>query len=127
MFGRRRPLLGAALVVGASRSAARHEVEREAQRSAEMQWAAEKAAVDKRREEEERDRRTQLALDEAIAKERQRTESTQSSRQPGVGEKQAPNVRYCPSCGHACLRGAKFCSMCGEKQPEDDSLPQNMK
>jgi hypothetical protein len=74
MFGRRRPVLGAAVVYGASKSAARHEAEKQGQRNAEMQMAAERGADKKRREEEERDRRTQLAIDEALAKERSKNE-----------------------------------------------------
>lgn len=144
MFGRRRPLLGAAVVVGASRSAARHEVERQAQRNAEMQLAADRAADKQRREEDERDRRTQLAIDEAIAKERSRTNQAeevppytkaitrergindQTEQMPsytgyghGVDEKKGANVRYCPECQHVCKREDKFCSRCGHKQPTD--------
>ncbi|KFY28070.1 hypothetical protein V491_00642 [Pseudogymnoascus sp. VKM F-3775] len=66
----RRPVLGAALVYGASRSAARHEVEEQNQRSVEAQLSADRAAEKQRFEEEQRERRTQLAIDEAIAKER---------------------------------------------------------
>ncbi|KAI5262144.1 hypothetical protein E4T47_09343 [Aureobasidium subglaciale] len=61
---RRRPLLGAALVVGASRSAARNEVEKQAAREAEIRLAADM----RRREEEERAMRTQRAIDESIAR-----------------------------------------------------------
>ena len=71
---RRHPFLGTAVVVGASRSAARHKVEREEERSAQMQQQADREAAQGRYEEEERDRRTQLAIDEALAKERSKKE-----------------------------------------------------
>jgi hypothetical protein len=84
----RRPVLGAAVVYGVSRSAARREMEKEEQRRAEAQISADRAAERQRRDqeeaqlsaqraadkqkrdEEEREKRTQLAIDEAIAKER---------------------------------------------------------
>ena len=142
MFGRRRPLLGAAVLVGASRSAARHEVEKQAQRDAERHMAIEQAADKKWREEKENDRRTQLAIEEAIAKEKGRAENGNRSTaypeavptgygkayqmeqappygsygQP-VGENQTATTQYCPNCGYACKRGDKFCSKCGQKQP----------
>jgi hypothetical protein len=65
----RRPVLGAAVVYGVSRLAARREVERQEQRNAEAQLSAERAAEKQRRDEEERDRGTQFAIDDAIAKE----------------------------------------------------------
>ncbi|OCK82352.1 hypothetical protein K432DRAFT_349245 [Lepidopterella palustris CBS 459.81] len=139
MFGPRRPVLGAAVLVGASRSAARREVEKQAQQNAEMQRAAERAADQKRRDEEEMERRTQLAIDEAIAKERNKAEhidrasysTTGVSTEPGTthqinqttpyaGQSRAANTRYCPNCGKICERGDKFCSMCGYKQPTDE-------
>jgi hypothetical protein len=58
----------------APRSAARHEVEKQGQRNAQIQMAAERNAKKKRHEKEERDRRTQLAIDEALAKERSKNE-----------------------------------------------------
>ncbi|KAH7112212.1 hypothetical protein B0J11DRAFT_619797 [Dendryphion nanum] len=144
MYRRRRPILGAALLVGASRSAARNEVEKQAQRSAETQMAAERAVDKSRREEEERERRTQLAIDEAIARERSRAQN--ADRAPpnfkdaptghgtayqigqaspyvsygqSVGEKQGANIRYCPNCAYVCALEDKFCSRCGQKQLAD--------
>mgnify|MGYP006877403929 CR=1 FL=1 len=108
MFGRRRrPILGAAVLVGASRAAARSEVQKQTQRDAETQIAVETAADRKWREERENERRTQLAIDEAIAKEKSRTEN------------QGANMRYCSNCGNACERKDKFCSKCGQRQPTD--------
>jgi hypothetical protein len=141
MFGRRRPILGTAILVGASRSAARHEMEKQKQRDAETQIAIERAADKKRREEEENDRRTQLAIDEAIARERSRNEDASKlplcheavpvghstahpieqaqpyvSHGQGAGEKQEAKIWYCPGCGYGCKHGDKFCSKCGKKQ-----------
>jgi hypothetical protein len=143
--GRGRPLLGAAVVVGASRSAARHEVAKQEQRNSEMQRAADSEAERKRREEEERDRRTQQAIDEAIEKERSRTEQIEaaprntisntggagtaycagdvppySSHDPKTCERKEVNTRYCSECGNLCKREDKFCNRCGFKQPTDD-------
>jgi hypothetical protein len=144
MFGRRRPILGAAVLVGASRSAARHEVEKQAQRDAERPMAVERAAEKKLLEQKENDRRTQLAIDEAIAKENRRIENadkvptcsdpvtkgygaahqielTPSNVNSGQGvcKEQVNNTQYCPNCGHGCRRGDRFCTKCGHKQPTD--------
>ncbi|RKK59529.1 hypothetical protein BFJ69_g17300 [Fusarium oxysporum] len=76
---RRRPILGAAVVVGASRTAARHEVQQqelvEAQREDEIQRGIEL----RRREEEEQDLRTQRAVDEAIKKAALENQASQQS------------------------------------------------
>jgi hypothetical protein len=143
--GHGRPLLGAAVVIGASRSAAKHEVAKQEQRNSEMQRAADREAERKRREDEERDRRTQLAFDEAIEKERSRAGQAEaaprntisntggagtayfaddvpsySSYDPKTGERKGVNTHYCSECGNLCKRGDKFCSRCGFKQPTDD-------
>jgi hypothetical protein len=87
MFGpRRRPILGTALVIGASRASARREVERQtalqAQREWDIQRAAEararqqadeearihRAAEEKQRKKEEEDARVKKAVEEAVAK-----------------------------------------------------------
>jgi len=85
MFGRRRrPILGTALVIGASRASARHEVQRQVaaqtQRDYQIQQEVEyrsrqkeeeeariqRAAEDKQRQKEEEEARIQRAVDEAI-------------------------------------------------------------
>ncbi|WAO91331.1 Hypothetical protein NCS54_00879800 [Fusarium falciforme] len=69
MFGRRRrPILGAAVVVGASRSAARHEVERQAAMNTQRELEIQREVELQRRNEEEQERRMQRAVDEAIQK-----------------------------------------------------------
>jgi len=69
MFGRRRrPVLGAALVVGASRSAAKYEVQKQAQLDAARDAEIQREIERRKYEEEEQQRRTQLAVDEAVKK-----------------------------------------------------------
>ncbi|KAM6529223.1 hypothetical protein FALCPG4_007370 [Fusarium falciforme] len=69
MFGRRRrPILGAAVVVGASRSAARHEVQRQAAMDTQRELEIQREVELRRRNEEEQERRMQRAVDEAIQK-----------------------------------------------------------
>jgi len=142
--GRGRPLLGAAVVIGASRSAAKHEVAKQAQLTAEAQASAQRAAEAQRREEEKNDKRTQQAIDEAIAKERGRIEqaeielrnataNTGGARSSGLagdppiystndrgvetGQKMELDTHYCPQCRNVCRFGDKFCNRCGCKQP----------
>ena len=140
----RRPLLGAAVVYGVSRSAARRGVEEQEQRNAEAQISAERAAEKQRREEEERERRTQLAIDEAIAKERSKNAAVKAEPRyviPNTGEtgpyddvppyssyKRGPAAdvntgavtHYCPECRNVCKLGDKFCSKCGCRQLVDE-------
>jgi len=69
MLGRRRrPVLGAAVLVGVSRSAARHEVQKQSQQDDIREMEIEREVERRRREEEEQQRRTQLAVDEAVKK-----------------------------------------------------------
>jgi hypothetical protein len=143
----RRPVLGAAVVYGVSRSAARREVEEQEQRNAEARISAERAAEKQRREEEERERRTQLAIDEAIAKERSKNATVEgepryviantggtgiidpyddvpphSSYKRGLAADEntgRATTHYCPECRNVCKLGDKFCSKCGSRQPLD--------
>lgn len=120
-------LLGTAAIIGASRSSARHEVARQEQYYENKQMASEL----RRRDEEERERRTQAAIDEAIAKERQRVEQVQGgeSGTAATGRVESPPVyssgkgdvkaeRYCGSCGGGCKASDKFCTSCGCKLEE---------
>lgn len=129
MFGRRRrpmmasPLLGTALILGASRSSARHEVARQEQYHQNNQMANEL----RRRDEEDRERRMQAAIDEAIAKERQRVEQVQGGEsRTQNGRVESPPVysnvkgdvnaeKYCRRCGGGCRASDKFCTSCGCK------------
>ncbi|KAF4416174.1 hypothetical protein F53441_14561, partial [Fusarium austroafricanum] len=65
---RRRPILGAAVVVGASRAAARHEVREQELMATEREAEIQRGIELRRREEEEEERRTQRAVDEAMKK-----------------------------------------------------------
>ncbi len=136
MFGRRRrPLLATAAVIGASRSAARHEVASQGQVAETQQQAAQMQAEMQMREEQERERRMQAAIDEAIAKERQLNEQTQVKESRAIANTwevtagqaspiynsalaDAKTVRYCRQCGNACRVGDKFCTHCGCMQEE---------
>ncbi|KAH6684753.1 hypothetical protein B0J14DRAFT_18556 [Halenospora varia] len=79
--GRRRPLLGAAVVMGASRSAAKHEVAKQEQVNRQMQQTADREALEKKLEREETERRTQQAIDNAIEEERKRTAQIEAERE----------------------------------------------
>lgn len=95
------------------------------QMQAELQW----------RDEEEQERRTQAAINDAIIKERERTEQIQAAESRGMAnaikatDRGAPptyfsapadakDVRYCRQCGNACRVGDKFCGQCGRKAEE---------
>ncbi|KAM5373437.1 hypothetical protein ACJZ2D_006931 [Fusarium nematophilum] len=80
MFGRRRrPILGAAVVVGASRAAARHEVEKQTAVNAQREFEVQQQVELRRREEEEQERRTQRAVDEAMRKAAAENQASQQS------------------------------------------------
>jgi hypothetical protein len=82
------------------------------------------------RDEEDRERRTQAAIDDAIAKERLRNEQVQAeaNRQAARGVDTPPvyssapvnakAVRYCRQCGGGCELFDKFCTQCGCRIPE---------
>lgn len=71
---RRRPLLGAAVVYGASRSAAKYEVAKQAERDTRAEAEMRMAEDQRRREEAERQRQQQIAIDQAVAREREQNE-----------------------------------------------------
>lgn len=71
---RRRPILGAALVYGASRSATKHEIAKQAERDRQTEAEISMAEDRRRREEAERQRQQQAAIDQAIAREREQNE-----------------------------------------------------
>ena len=115
--GRGRPLLGAAVIVGASRSAARHEVAAQGQHSADMQQAIDRAADQKNREQDARNMQTQQAINTAILKERARVAQESEAQPPtyDADKSKAANGAhsYCGGCGIARKREDKFCGKCG--------------
>jgi zinc-ribbon domain len=117
MFGRRRPLLGAAVVIGASRSAARREVQRQGESTAAAQAQQieqqEQAEIRRQREEAEQDKRTKSAIEEALIKERARVEETLPSYR--IAQSDSAGKQYCPACGQLSKRDDKFCPACGRR------------
>jgi rubrerythrin len=108
----RRPVLGAAVVIGASRSAARHEVANQNERDLEAEQAMEMRAEQQQREDVERDRRTQLAVKEAIIEERLRSDQghLQTVDSGGGGR------LYCSACGSGLHDSDRFCPGCGRQR-----------
>ncbi|KAH8906506.1 hypothetical protein BR93DRAFT_998788 [Coniochaeta sp. PMI_546] len=93
MFGRRRrPILGAAVLVGASRSAARHEVQHQAVMQSQREIEIQREVDMRRREDEEQERRTQRAVDEAVKA--AVTESQASQQSATVNVAQPPQQVY---------------------------------
>jgi len=131
MFGgRRRPVLGAAVVMGASRNAARREV-------ASQNQAASNAEMQRRLDQQDQDLRTQQAIDAALAKERaekaavmQREEQDRGMGGRGemggsqpppyiVNQNLAPGAFFCGACGALGNRNDTFCSGCGRRHPKE--------
>lgn len=130
---RRRPLLGAAVVVGASRSAAKHEVQQaqlaasnqqqaQWERDRQIQLAADEAVEKhkreeemKRREEEERQRQTQAAIDIAILKDRSDLQKP-GIVQPAFGVAPMPQPPIASQFGmeQSYGIGMRYCTACGE-------------
>lgn len=137
MYGRRRrPILGAALVVGASRNAAKREVAAHEQQTLEAQrqrqYDEDRLLEKTRREQEDLDRRTAMAVDSAMAKERTkndeklRDQSYPSPARIPVSARGMPlttesRTRYCQACGAVGKALDKFCVECGSKQTIRDS------
>jgi rubrerythrin len=133
MFGRRRPLLGTAVVVAASRSAARHEV-------ASQNQAASMAEMQRRADQAEQDRRTQLAIDDALMAERKKNEEaarlSDQNQAQGHYQSQPPEYSidrnkaagsfFCSDCGTLSNRTEKFCSGCGRRHPVGDMAKVDM-
>ncbi|KAK3688890.1 hypothetical protein B0T22DRAFT_512779 [Podospora appendiculata] len=69
MFGRRRrPVLGTAVVIGASRAAARHEVQKQSTSQSQYEDDVAREAERRRQEEAEQEERTQRAVEQALKK-----------------------------------------------------------
>lgn len=143
---RRSPLLGAAVVYGASRAGAKRGMQREAERQQAMEWEAQQQAAardarDARRRDDERRRAEELERE----KEKVRREVEQEEREKALaraeryqaqqmhqqtlhpppyqhgpqGQQAGPaaEVLFCAQCGNRCKMGDKFCSGCGNQLP----------
>lgn len=85
MFGRRRrPILGAAVLVGASSVAAKRAVQRQDMMSTQREMEIQYQVDARRREEEEQDRRTQRAVEEALKKSAAENQAAQQQQQGAV-------------------------------------------
>ena len=135
--GRRSPLLGAAVVYGASRSGARRGMQVEAERQAAMESQAlqNQAAYEAQRDREnqrkaESDKQKQEALEKE--KELARKEAELEAREKQLNRPDnrylAPpaygglDVLFCTRCGNQCKVGDKFCGGCGTKLPLPEEL-----
>lgn len=129
MFGRRRnPLLATAVVVGASRSAARREVGKQSNNQAQYEQDVQREAERREREEKEQEVQTQRAVDEALRRagvggyvvDQQSGSASSpgpSSSPPTPMSLGAEGVsQYCPACGSVCKMDDMFCRRCGRKQ-----------
>lgn len=114
MYGRRRrPLLGAAVLVGASRMSARHEMERQATLDYQREMAIRQEVEAQKRQEAEQEKRTQRLVQEEVQKAvsanpNTASSSTDSSQQPLQQLQNSPPPSYPPayresnvSSGHA--------------------------
>ncbi len=126
---RRTPLLGAAVIVGASRSAARHEVASQNQQAAfaqqqssaaasKAQADAERAMYEKKRMEDEQDKRTAAAIEMALAKERQGVDGNPP--QYSADNANTGTAFFCGACGKQCNTTQKFCPNCGRQHVQND-------
>lgn len=66
LMGAGRPILGTALVLGASHHIARREAERQMSAQEQREWEIERRAEERRRQEREQEARVQRAVDEAM-------------------------------------------------------------
>jgi hypothetical protein len=115
-FGPGRPLVATAVVVGASRSAARSQVAAQAQMNAEAQRQAEAHYQRQLQEEAARDQKTQAQIQAALAEERSRSKSPMPPAQHNdqSGQSAGAIIGYCSVCGHQRTAIDKFCSRCGK-------------
>ncbi|RGP59656.1 hypothetical protein FLONG3_11127 [Fusarium longipes] len=91
MFGRRRrPILGAAVVVGASRAAAKHEVRKQELMATERDREIQREVELRRYEDEQQELRTQRAVDEAMKK----AALEQAAQQNNAGMSAPPQPQY---------------------------------
>jgi hypothetical protein len=120
-FGRGRPLLATAVIVGASRNAARSQVAAQAQMNAEAERQAEAHYQRQVQEEAAREQKTQAQIQAALAEERSRSKSPMPPAQHNDQSGQ-PIIGFCPACGHQRTAVDKFCSACGKMLVQENAL-----
>ena len=97
--------------------------------------AASNAELQRRLAQEEQDRRTQQAIDEALAKERAEKAATvqQKEHDPAQGstgvhqtpppyivnQNLGPGTFFCSACGALAKSSDNFCSTCGRRHPKE--------
>jgi len=123
----RRPFLATAVVVGASRAAARHEVANQAQLNAEAKRAADRQVQEALTQEARNEERIQAAVAAALEKEKMKNATTAPANQHGTavetqpgGTKAAPTM-HCLKCGELRKPEDKFCSRCGFRHQDINS------
>jgi hypothetical protein len=126
---RPRPLLGAAVVYGASRAGARRGMEREmqAQQEAEYRQQQQTAAYEAQRDRELRQRaEDEKRRNEELEREKEKfrmeleLERARNQNQIHVGGPAGVvegNLVFCTTCGNNCKTGDAFCSGCGTRLP----------
>lgn len=146
MFGRRRPVLGTALIVGASRGAARREVSK--QSTAQQQQSAQNTddvdrqvaaklqeEEDRRREKDEQEARIQKAVEEAVRKaavEQPKPVVLAPESGPEEGRRGSFHVggplavngggEVMPAAAREVVREVLFCGKCGLKGEVGDGF-----
>ncbi|KAL6246737.1 hypothetical protein RBB50_006044 [Rhinocladiella similis] len=141
---RRSPLLGAAVVYGASRAGAKRGMQREYERQQmmELEYQRQEAVREARRREEAKRREEELEKEKAkVRKEIEQEErekakaraDQQYTRQPSHPQQDpqhgyqqpgpAVDVVFCTQCGNRCKVGDRFCSGCGKPLPKPPSPP----
>jgi hypothetical protein len=112
MYGRRRrPLLGAAVVLGASNMAANRAVEKNNQK----QFTAQQTEDLKQSEAERAAAEAKYNADRATWEKERQEGGRQGNASGGMPESKGGNTRYCGGCGNPYVVGANFCVGCGTK------------
>ncbi len=123
---RRRPLLATAVVVGASRSAARNETQKQqAQQEAQLntqarlQWEAEQSTA---RDQKIADDAAKAALasqgqgqGQGYPQQQQAPQYAEGQRNPSQPSHGNGKPKFCSGCGHRLADGARFCEECGSQ------------
>ena len=123
---RRSPLLGAAIMYGASRAGARRGVQREAENQQALEWEVQQrvAAQQSRNAQDERRRNEEIEKEREQIRARLEQEErakmdARNAQQPTLGPPSYAGVDtlFCPECGQQCRVIDKFCKSCGARLP----------